>query len=61
MHNHLIAEWSECQFIREIRDQGACASDWAFGAAEAITDRICIATNGWCLRVLKFDFVLNVL
>lgn len=35
-------KWPECPTIRDIRDQGACGSCWAFGAAEAISDRYCI-------------------
>uniref|UniRef100_A0A224XGA5 Putative metalloprotease n=1 Tax=Megacormus gertschi TaxID=1843536 RepID=A0A224XGA5_9SCOR len=39
-------QWPQCSTISEIRDQGSCGSCWAFGAAEAISDRICIASNG---------------
>uniref|UniRef100_A0A3Q2PZJ3 Cathepsin B n=1 Tax=Fundulus heteroclitus TaxID=8078 RepID=A0A3Q2PZJ3_FUNHE len=39
-------QWPECPTLKEIRDQGSCGSCWAFGAAEAISDRICIHTKG---------------
>ncbi|KFD57259.1 hypothetical protein M514_01770 [Trichuris suis] len=39
-------QWPNCPTIGEIRDQSNCGSCWAFGAVEAISDRICIATNG---------------
>jgi len=38
--------WSDCPTIREIRDQGGCGSCWAFGAVEAMSDRVCIHSNG---------------
>jgi cathepsin B len=37
--------WPNCESIKEIRDQSNCGSCWAFGAAEAISDRICIHSN----------------
>jgi cathepsin B len=39
-------KWSKCPTIKEIRDQGSCGSCWAFGAVEAMSDRICIASGG---------------
>ena len=39
-------EWPECPSLKEIRDQSTCGSCWAFGAAEAATDRLCIASEG---------------
>ncbi|KAG4074808.1 hypothetical protein HA402_006447 [Bradysia odoriphaga] len=37
--------WPDCPTIREIRDQGSCGSCWAFGAVEAMSDRVCIHSN----------------
>lgn len=37
--------WPGCDSIKEIRDQSTCGSCWAFGAAEAMSDRWCIANN----------------
>lgn len=39
-------QWSNCPTIKEIRDQGSCGSCWAFGAVEAMSDRVCIHSNG---------------
>jgi len=38
--------WPHCaQIIDDIRDQSGCGCCWAFGGAEAASDRMCIATN----------------
>lgn len=39
-------KWPNCQTLNEIRDQGKCGACWAFGAVEAMTDRVCIYFNG---------------
>jgi len=33
--------WPQCLTMTQIRDQSACGTCWAFGAAEAISDRYC--------------------
>ncbi|CAD8209473.1 unnamed protein product [Paramecium octaurelia] len=38
-------QWPNCDSIKEVRDQSTCGSCWAFGAAEAMSDRLCIATG----------------
>ncbi|CAG9786128.1 unnamed protein product [Diatraea saccharalis] len=38
--------WPYCPTLNKISDQGSCGSCWAFGAVEAMTDRVCIHSNG---------------
>lgn len=37
--------YPNCESIKEIRDQANCGSCWAFGAAEAMSDRLCIKSG----------------
>jgi len=37
--------WPNCASMKDIRDQRQCGSCWAFGAVEAMSDRICVVTT----------------
>ncbi|WKY10595.1 hypothetical protein Q1695_002728 [Nippostrongylus brasiliensis] len=52
-------QWPACQSISTIRDQSDCGSCWAFGASEAMSDRICIASNGKTQVSISADDVLS--
>ncbi|CAJ0581997.1 unnamed protein product, partial [Mesorhabditis spiculigera] len=47
-----------CPSVKNIRDQSSCGSCWAFGAAEAMTDRTCIASQGKFTDPLSADDIL---
>jgi len=51
--------WPQCESLRELRDQSGCGSCWAFGAAEAMSDRICIASNGKLQTRISTDTILS--
>ena len=38
--------YPQCESIKEIRDQSRCGACWAFGAAETMSDRLCIHSKG---------------
>ncbi len=35
-------KWPKCMSLKDVRDQSSCGSCWAFGATEAMSDRVCI-------------------
>ena len=35
----------KCESLKEVRDQANCGSCWAFGAVEAMSDRVCIQSG----------------
>jgi cathepsin B len=42
-----VTNWPACsKILNDIRDQSNCGCCWAFGGAEAASDRMCIATKG---------------
>ena len=49
--------WPNCSSIREVWDQSACGSCWAFGAASAMSDRICIKNQDDQRRVSPEDLL----
>jgi len=53
-------QWgSQCPSTNDIRDQADCGSCWAFGAVEAMTDRICIVSQGASQYYLAAEDVLS--
>uniref|UniRef100_A0A1I7UE39 Pept_C1 domain-containing protein n=1 Tax=Caenorhabditis tropicalis TaxID=1561998 RepID=A0A1I7UE39_9PELO len=52
-------QWPNCSSIKMIRNQATCGSCWAFGAAEIISDRICIQSNGSQQPVISVEDILS--
>ena len=51
--------WPECSSIRRVRNQGECGSCYAHGAAEALSDRFCIASRGEHTPSLAVQWALD--
>lgn len=51
--------WPQCESLKEIRDQSTCGSCWAFGAAETMSDRICIHSNGKLQTRISTEDILS--
>ncbi|RZF37496.1 hypothetical protein LSTR_LSTR015994 [Laodelphax striatellus] len=51
--------WLKCDSINHVRDQANCGSCWAVAAAEALTDRFCIASNGKIKTHLSMEDLLS--
>uniref|UniRef100_A0A1I7TW37 Pept_C1 domain-containing protein n=2 Tax=Caenorhabditis tropicalis TaxID=1561998 RepID=A0A1I7TW37_9PELO len=58
-HYDVRDHWSQCISINNIRDQSNCGSCWAVAAAETISDRTCIASNGEVNTLLSAEDLLT--
>ncbi|CAH8824202.1 unnamed protein product [Trichobilharzia szidati] len=50
-------QWQHCKTMQIITDESRCMSSYALVAAQVITDRICIATNGNSLQISALDIL----
>ncbi|KAJ1358462.1 hypothetical protein KIN20_016891 [Parelaphostrongylus tenuis] len=51
--------WPHCPSLSYIRDQSNCGSCWAVSSAEAMSDRVCIASRGNKIVELSADDILS--
>ncbi|EFO97660.1 hypothetical protein CRE_16047 [Caenorhabditis remanei] len=58
-HYDVRDDFSQCISVNNIRDQSHCGSCWAVAAAEAISDRTCIASNGVVNTLLSAEDILT--
>ncbi|RCN47338.1 papain family cysteine protease, partial [Ancylostoma caninum] len=52
-------QWPYCPSLKSIRDQANCGSCWAVSSAEAMSDRVCIASEGSKKVLLSADDLLT--
>ncbi|UMM37955.1 hypothetical protein L5515_009557 [Caenorhabditis briggsae] len=52
-------QWPDCKSLKFIRNQASCGSCWAFGAAEVISDRVCIQSNGTQQPIISAEDILS--
>ncbi|KAE9418660.1 hypothetical protein Angca_010212, partial [Angiostrongylus cantonensis] len=52
-------QWPHCPSLSYIRDQSDCGSCWAISSAEAMSDRVCIASHGNKHVELSADDILS--
>ena len=52
-------EFPKCESIKEVRDQANCGSCWAFGAVEAMSDRICIHSGQTLQTRVSAQYLLS--
>jgi cathepsin B len=51
--------YPNCESLKEIRDQANCGSCWAFGAVEAMSDRICIQSGQKLQTRVSAEYLLT--
>ena len=52
-------KWPQCPTLKYIPDQGGCGSCWAFGAATAMSNRLCIHSNATFKKHVSAENLLS--